>query len=80
MSNHEDHKGMLFLQQTFKDRSSLYNTCVTEYVYKSSVCELICGVLLLVPIAVRHHREASKPAICAIGITDTLYSYGTCLA
>lgn len=36
-------------------------------------------MLLLVPIAERHHSEANKQAICAVGNTDTLYSYGICL-
>lgn len=31
------------------------------------------------PIAGRHHREAGKPAICAVGITDTPDGYGICL-
>lgn len=36
-------------------------------------------MLLLVPIAERHHSEANKQAICAVGNTDALYSYGICL-
>lgn len=53
--------------------------CVMKYVCKYRVCELNCDVLLLLPITGRHHREASKHTICAVGIADTLYSYGICL-
>lgn len=32
-------------------------------------------MLLLLPIAGKHHREAKNQAICAAGITSVLYSY-----
>lgn len=50
-----------------------------KYVCKYHIYELSCGVLVLLPITGRHHREASEQAICAGGIAGTLYSYGICL-
>lgn len=51
-----------------------------KYACKYHVCELNCNVLLLLPVTGRHHREASKRAICVVvGIADTRYSYGICL-
>lgn len=69
---------MILSPSTVKDRTSLQHAFVLKCACTCHVCEIHSGCCCSCQLE-RHHREASEPAVCAAGTTDTLCSYSSCL-